>query len=225
MPTVSLATPCIVRKTTRTIMARMSAYSTDEAPTLSRKTFVKHRNLAMTTAHSIGIPTFHHNVKLCLNGGPDLEEDLTPLLVVAVALIDAQGAVLMQQRHFVAVHGGLWEFPGGKVESGETPEFAATRELQEELGVKIASEHLEPVGFASGLVAESSDGRSRAQRPLVILLYATRTWAGEPYAREAAQLAWHVPHAIAGLEMPPLDYPLAEALCRHLHAHSSPETI
>lgn len=147
---------------------------------------------------------------------------MTPLLVTAVALIDTEGSILMQQRHFTAVHGGLWEFPGGKVEAGETPEFAAIRELDEELGVRIIPSTLEPVGFASGLTAAARDGGREPRRPLVILLYAGRGWDGVPHAREASAIAWHPPRALAELAMPPLDYPLAEALCRHLGAHSLP---
>lgn len=138
-----------------------------------------------------------------------------------MALVGAEGSILMQKRHFAAVHGGLWEFPGGKVEPGETPEFAAVRELEEELGVWIAPAALEPVGFASGFTAASPDKRKGLRRSLVILLYAGRAWQGIPHAREAETIAWHAAEAIAGLAMPPLDYPLAEALRRHLDAHSS----
>lgn len=138
------------------------------------------------------------------------------MLVVAVALVDGSGTVLMQQRHFDAVHGGLWEFPGGKVEPGETPEDAVVRELAEELGIVIDAEALETVGFASGQTVPREKGGKGPSRPLVILLYACRAWQGTPAALEAADLAWLVPGAIGDLAMPPLDYPLAEALCRHL---------
>ncbi|MCJ2188255.1 NUDIX domain-containing protein [Novosphingobium sp. 2638] len=128
----------------------------------------------------------------------------------------------MQQRRFAAVHGGLWEFPGGKLEPGERPETAAVRELEEELGVRIDAAALETVGFASGITAASKDNTESAQRPLVILLYACRTWQGVPDARDAEAIAWVRPDAIASLEMPPLDYPLAEALNRYLGAYSRP---
>lgn len=134
--------------------------------------------------------------------------------MVAVALVARDGTVLMQQRGFDAAHGGLWEFPGGKLEPGETPEQAAVRELHEELGIVLAIPDLDPVGFASGHTAPRGEGG--ATRPLIILLYACRAWEGAPVALEAADLAWLAPGAIAGLAMPPLDYPLARALCRHL---------
>lgn len=135
------------------------------------------------------------------------------MLVVAVALIGEGGRILMQQRRFAAEHGGLWEFPGGKVEPGETPEHAAARELAEELGVAIDPVALRPVGFASG----ESTGKGGAPRPLVILLYACAEWQGTPQAFDAQAIAWHAPQSLSGLQMPPLDYPLAEALCSFLH--------
>lgn len=140
------------------------------------------------------------------------------MLVVAVALLNADGFVLMQRRGFTAVHGGLWEFPGGKVEAGEAPEAAVVRELAEELGVKVPMGALEPVSFASGRTAPVEQGGKGPARPLVILLYTCRRWEGEPHALEAAEIAWVEPDAIEMLDMPPLDYPLAAALCRHLSA-------
>lgn len=137
--------------------------------------------------------------------------------MVAGALVRS-GTVLMQQRDFTGVHGGLWEFPGGKVEPGESPEAALVRELEEELGVTIAPGDLEAVSFASGRTASVGGGGKGPSRPLVILLYMCTHWQGEPRAVEAADVAWVAPGAIAGLRMPPLDYPLAEALERHLWA-------
>ncbi|EIZ80449.1 7,8-dihydro-8-oxoguanine triphosphatase [Novosphingobium sp. Rr 2-17] len=153
-----------------------------------------------------------------------MEQDLTPkqmpLVVVAVALM--RGAhVLMQRRAFTAVHGGLWEFPGGKLEPGETPEAAAVRELQEELGIDLAPTALSPVGFASGHTAAFSGHGDRPARTLVILLYLCREWEGEPVAREAAEIDWYAPEGVSDLAMPPLDYPLARALLHHLAQESA----
>lgn len=131
----------------------------------------------------------------------------TPILVVAVALLNRAGQVLMQKRREGAVHGGLWEFPGGKVEAGETPEQAARREIEEELGIALDGARLLPVTFASGTTADGDD-----LRPLVILLYRCDAWTGSVQASEAEAIAWHDPRAIFGLAMPPLDYPLAAAL-------------
>ncbi|WP_255406171.1 NUDIX domain-containing protein [Novosphingobium sp. CF614] len=128
----------------------------------------------------------------------------------------------MQQRDFSAVHGGLWEFPGGKLDPGEAPEFAAARELAEELGLHIDPRALDPVGFASGHTAPASEGGTEPRRPLVILLYACRAWQGTPHPHEAEAIAWCAPDTIGQLAMPPLDYPLAEALCRYLGEHSLP---
>ncbi|MPS69604.1 MAG: (deoxy)nucleoside triphosphate pyrophosphohydrolase [Novosphingobium sp.] len=132
------------------------------------------------------------------------------MLVVAVALVRGDGQVLMQQRPYTSMHGGLWEFPGGKVDPGETPEQAAARELEEELGLSVDPASLVPVGFASGPGAAGKDGR--AGRAIVILLYACREWGREPRAIEAEALGWYGPDAIADLSMPPLDYPLAKKL-------------
>lgn len=132
---------------------------------------------------------------------------LSPLWVAAVAMVDEAGRVLMQQRLAGGAHGGLWEFPGGKLEDGEAPEQAAVRELHEELGVVIDPADLAPIGFASGRTAGGD-----ALRPLLILLYASRRWSGSPSARAAAQLAWYRPADLHALAMPPLDYPLAHAL-------------
>lgn len=131
------------------------------------------------------------------------------MLVVAVALIGADGRVLMQRRRLGRAHGGLWEFPGGKIEPGETAEGAAAREIAEELGLVIRAESLRPVGFASE-PAPRDDG----QRAPLILLFRCADWAGEPLCLDAEEIAWVAPEALAALAMPPLDYPLARALLR-----------
>jgi len=121
------------------------------------------------------------------------------LFVVAAALIDADGRVLVQQRPPGKPMAGLWEFPGGKVEPGETPEAALVRELTEELGIAVESACLAPATFAS----ESLGGRH-----LVLLLYALRKWSGVPEAHHASALKWVRPLELHGLDMPPADKPL-----------------
>ncbi|VWX51229.1 hypothetical protein NOVOSPHI9U_40022 [Novosphingobium sp. 9U] len=96
-----------------------------------------------------------------------------PIWVVAVALVNSECKVLMQRRPGESAHGGLWEFPGGKLEAGESPQIAGVRELAEELGVIVSPGDLVPISFAVGETAGSGAG---AKRPLTILLHACRTW-------------------------------------------------
>ncbi|MFA6122650.1 MAG: (deoxy)nucleoside triphosphate pyrophosphohydrolase [Sphingomonas sp.] len=131
------------------------------------------------------------------------------MLVVAAALVDAAGRVLVQRRPLGKALAGLWEFPGGKVESGETPEAALVRELEEELGIAVAPAALAPVTFASEPLAD---------RHLLLLLYLCHAWQGEPQALDASALAWHTPTALQGLEMPPADLPFIAALEAALRA-------
>jgi len=121
------------------------------------------------------------------------------LLVVAAALIDADGRVLVQQRSAHRSMAGLWEFPGGKVEPGETPEAALVRELREELGIDTESACLAPAGFAS---------EALGSRHLLLLLYVCRKWRGVPAALDAQGLKWVCPRELHGLAMPPADTPL-----------------
>ena len=121
------------------------------------------------------------------------------LPVVAAALVDLDGRVLLQQRPEGKSLAGLWEFPGGKVEAGETPEAALIRELEEELGIAVPHACLAPATFASAALGE---------RHLVLLLYITRKWSGVPRALEAAALRWVRPADMHGLAMPPADRPL-----------------
>jgi 8-oxo-dGTP diphosphatase len=121
------------------------------------------------------------------------------LFVVAAALVDADGRVLVQQRPPGKPMAGLWEFPGGKVETGETPEAALVRELTEELGIDVEAACLAPATFAS---------ESLGQRHLVLLLYALRKWRGVPVAHHASALKWVRPLELHALDMPPADKPL-----------------
>lgn len=126
------------------------------------------------------------------------------LPVVAVALLRGDGCVLMQRRPEGKQHGGLWEFPGGKIDPGESAGQAAQREMEEELGVGLERDALIPVSFA-----EQAQGRR-----LLLLLYAARTWQGAPVAMEGQHFEWVAPHDLMALDMPPLDVPLAAALLR-----------
>ena len=134
-----------------------------------------------------------------------MHENPTPVLVVAAALIAPDGQVCLQRRPAGKQHGGLWEFPGGKVEPGEAPDSALARELAEELGVVLAPAALAPCGFA-------------AEPGIVILLYACRHWQGTPAALEGGQVAWFAPANLAAQAMPPLDYPLARQVVALLAA-------
>jgi 8-oxo-dGTP diphosphatase len=125
------------------------------------------------------------------------------MMVVAVALIDADGRILVQQRPLGKAHGGLWEFPGGKVESGEVPEAALVRELREELGIDVAPDDLAPLTFASELLAD---------RHLVLLLYRCRQWEGVARPLDAAALRWVDVDDLAALDMPPADRPFVAVL-------------
>jgi len=125
------------------------------------------------------------------------------LPVVAVAMTDAQGRVLIAQRPFDKEHGGLWEFPGGKVEPGESPEAALVRELLEELGVTVALQHLEPLTFSSA---------GRGTRHLLLLLYRCTAWQGEPRALDATAIRWVLPAALGDYDMPPADRPFVSVL-------------
>src|ERR1700760_1772742 len=125
--------------------------------------------------------------------------DLKLTLVVACALIDADGRVLLAQRPEGKSMAGLWEFPGGKVHEGETPEAALIRELAEELGIDVAASCLAPFTFAS---------HSYPDFHLLMPLYLCRKWSGIVTAREGQRLAGVRPQRLAEYEMPPADKPL-----------------
>ncbi len=129
----------------------------------------------------------------------DLGRAPAMLFVVAAALIDGDGRVLVQQRPQGAPMAGLWEFPGGKVEAGELPEAALLRELHEELGIDVEAACLAPATFASEPIGD---------RHLLLLLYALRKWRGVPQALHAADLKWLRPVELRRLPMPPADRPL-----------------
>lgn len=128
------------------------------------------------------------------------------LLVAAAALVDADGRVLIAQRPPGKAMAGLWEFPGGKVGPGETPEQALVRELQEELGIDTRASCLAPIAFASHAYDDFH---------LLMPLFACRVWQGAPQPREGQALAWVRPVRLADYPMPPADVPLV-ALLRDL---------
>jgi 8-oxo-dGTP diphosphatase len=126
-----------------------------------------------------------------------------PLVVVAAALVDAQTRIFVQRRPLAKSMGGLWEFPGGKVEPGETPEAALIRELREELAIETETACLAPASFATGMVD---------QRPLLLLLYVCRKWSGLVNPAEALDSRWLRSHELFALDMPPADLPLVAML-------------
>jgi 8-oxo-dGTP diphosphatase len=125
------------------------------------------------------------------------------LLVVAAALVDPEGRVLLQQRSLGRDMAGLWEFPGGKIEDGEIPEEALIRELREELGIQADAASLAPAAFASA---------GLGTRHLILLLYICREWRGVPQPLDASDLKWVRPHQMSALPMPPADKPLISLL-------------
>ena len=125
------------------------------------------------------------------------------VLVAAVALVDTDGRVLLAQRPAGKSMAGLWEFPGGKVDAGETPEAALIRELAEELGIDVTASCLAPLTFASHTYRDFH---------LLMPLYVCRKWSGIPAAREGQRLAWVWPARLGDYPMPPADAPLVASL-------------
>ena len=136
-----------------------------------------------------------------------LENSPTWLLVVAAAFLDADGRLLMQKRPPGKHHAGMWEFPGGKVEPGETPVDALIREIVEELAVDLRHDALVPAGFAQ----VPGEG---AVPPIVILLYSVREWRGSPQSCDGAEIGWFTRGEAEELTKPPLDISLLSGLIR-----------
>jgi 8-oxo-dGTP diphosphatase len=125
------------------------------------------------------------------------------VLVAACALIDADGRVLLAKRPPGRPLAGLWEFPGGKIERGETPEAALIRELEEELSIRIAGRCLAPLTFASYAYEAFH---------LLMPLYVCRTWEGEVRPQQGQELAWVRALRLVDYAMPPADEPLKAVL-------------
>ncbi len=123
--------------------------------------------------------------------------------VAAVAMFDADGRVLLTQRPEGKDMAGMWEFPGGKIEVGETPEAAIQREIQEELGVDLCDSCIAPLTFVS---------HEYEKFHLVMVLYLCRRWEGIPTALEGQKLTWRRPQDMQAMPMPPADIPLVRAL-------------
>jgi len=139
-----------------------------------------------------------------LSSGPG---GLPVVLVSAVALVDGDGRVLLSRRPEGKTMSGLWEFPGGKVKDGETPEQALIRELAEELAIDVAGNCLVPLTFASHAYKEFH---------LLMPLFLCRVWKGVVSHCEGQELAWVTLHQIRDYAMPPADEPLVAILCDFL---------
>jgi 8-oxo-dGTP diphosphatase len=138
----------------------------------------------------------------CPGGQPPLG-DRPMVLVAAVALVDPDGRVLIAQRPEGKSMAGLWEFPGGKVEAGETPEVSLIRELKEELAIVVNEACLAPLTFASHAYPDFH---------LLMPLYVCRRWEGTVQAQEGQELAWVRPNRLRDYPMPPADVPLISHL-------------
>lgn len=202
MPIVLCAkarTPAIIARKTR---AMISPYSIATAPLLSLPSF---RNTRIAPHLPVEFPSsegYASEVKRVLTR-PSRLQKIPTITVVAAALVDGEGRVLLQQRPPGRAMAGLWEFPGGKVEAGELPEAALERELLEELGIGADAGAFRPACFASAPLGE---------RHMLLLLYLCRAWEGEPQPLHATALRWLRPVEMEPAEMPPADRPLVEML-------------
>jgi 8-oxo-dGTP diphosphatase len=134
---------------------------------------------------------------------PETPPDLPVVLVSAAALVDADGRVLIAQRPEGKAMAGLWEFPGGKVKDGETPEFALMRELEEELSIETRPTCFYPIAFAS---------HSYDDFHLLMPLFVCRNWKGVPKPIEHQALRWVKPQDLNSFPMPEADVPLIASL-------------
>jgi 8-oxo-dGTP diphosphatase len=156
------------------------------------------------------MPTIEADVSGCAQAGLNRRPaaSLPIILVAAVALIDSDGRILVCRRPATKAWAGWWEFPGGKVEPGESPESAVVRELKEELAIDIVDSCLAPFTFASHAYDDFH---------LLMPLYLCRIWKGQPMAREGQALRWLRPRDLAALDkLMPADRPLVAMLRDYL---------
>ena len=149
------------------------------------------------------MPTIGPDPSCLEKKGREIDINIPVLLVVAVALIDADGRILLSQRPEGKQMSGLWEFPGGKIEEGETPEVALVRELKEELSIDITESCLAPFSFASHAYDDFH---------LLMPLYLCRVWKGIPFPKEQQKLKWVKLEKFSEYSMPPADLPLVAML-------------
>lgn len=133
----------------------------------------------------------------------EAKSQLPLVLVSAVALVDIDGRILLAQRPAHKSMGGLWEFPGGKIEADESPEAALIRELQEELDINTSESCLAPLSFASHAYDDFH---------LLMMLFVCRRWHGQPRPVEGGALKWVRPNQLRDYPMPPADIPLIPVL-------------
>lgn len=142
-----------------------------------------------------------------------MQKNPTWIAVAALALARGDGCWLMHRRPPDKHHGGLWEFPGGKVEPGEMPDFTLEREIREELGIALDRHCLAPAAFAQIPPERGAAG-------IVILLYRSTWWSGEPQPLEGGEIAWFAPAEMAALAMPPLDVALVRDFFGERHVRT-----
>ena len=147
----------------------------------------------------------HPNANEMLMGKVYVENSPTSVTVVAAAIRDAEGRLLLQQCLAHKRHAGMWEFPGGKVENKEIPRLALCREVLEELGLTLDPDVLAPAGFAEESPVDECPG-------LVLLLYTCGVWCGIPAALEGQNWGWFTLEQAAALDLPPMDRALLAGL-------------
>ena len=187
-----------------TINDMIRPYSIAVAPSWHRRMFFIFFNIFFCLSIRLRTASFFHKrINKFFKSEKKMENKPTLLFVVAIALMDQNGKILMQTRPLGKTMAGLWEFPGGKVEEGELPDFAIVRELKEELNISISRENLIPACFAS---------EPLGNRYLLLLLYIADIWSGDIIAREGQKFDWFDLDELSKLKMPPADIPLVANL-------------